>query len=103
MTERRTVVIGGGVAGLAAALLLARRGHPVTLLERDELDVGTAIDSPGRRRPGIAHYLQPHAFIPRGRVELLAQLPDVYADLIAAGARRRWPRQRPVHHRPRRR
>ena len=87
MTERRTVVIGGGVAGLAAALLLARRGHPVTLLERDELDVGTAIDSPGRRRPGIAHYLQPHAFIPRGRVELLAQLPDVYADLIAAGAR----------------
>ena len=31
----RTVVIGGGVSGLGAALLLARAGHAVTLLERD--------------------------------------------------------------------
>ncbi|WP_285904705.1 FAD-dependent oxidoreductase [Paractinoplanes hotanensis] len=32
----RTVVVGGGIAGMTAALLLAERGVTVTLLERDE-------------------------------------------------------------------
>lgn len=32
----RSVIIGGGVAGLATAALLAREGHSVTLLERGE-------------------------------------------------------------------
>jgi isorenieratene synthase len=36
LTQRRTVlVVGGGLAGLSAAELLARRGFEVTLLERD--------------------------------------------------------------------
>src|SRR5436305_622650 len=43
MSEPRVVVIGGGVAGLAAALLVARGGRPVTLLERD------VVDAVGRR------------------------------------------------------
>ena len=32
----RTVVVGGGIAGVSAAVLLAERGVAVTLLERDE-------------------------------------------------------------------
>jgi len=35
----RTIVIGGGIAGLATAALLAREGHRVTLIERQD-DVG---------------------------------------------------------------
>ncbi len=33
--QRRIAVIGGGLAGAAAAIKLARAGHPVTLFERD--------------------------------------------------------------------
>jgi 1-hydroxycarotenoid 3,4-desaturase len=36
MTNGRIVVIGAGVGGLAAAMLLAARGHAVTVLERGE-------------------------------------------------------------------
>ncbi len=35
--ERHVVVVGGGPAGLTAAIVARRRGHRVTLLERDEL------------------------------------------------------------------
>ena len=84
---RSVVVMGGGVAGLATALLLARDGHRVTLFERDEQrSGGAAQDATQWRRPGIPHFLQPHAFIPRGRSELRRQLPDVYAALLGAGA-----------------
>ena len=88
MRARSVVVMGGGVAGLAAAVLLAREGHRVTLIERDSLQSGGEAESaPGWARAGIPHFLQPHAFIPRGRSELRRHLPDVYAALLGAGAR----------------
>lgn len=71
---------------MSAALLLARDGHRVSLFERDRFDAGESTAATAWERRGIPHFLQPHAFIPRGRAELGEQLPDVYDVLIAAGA-----------------
>ena len=81
------VVAGGGVAGLAASLAIARAGHHVVVLERDLVDAG---GPPGAafdvERRGIPHYLQPHAFLPRGRRLLADWAPDVLDTLLDAGA-----------------
>lgn len=83
----RAIVAGGGVAGLTAALVLARSGHAVTLVERDPLEASDAWESAmAWERPGIPHFHQPHAFLPRGRNLLRNILPDVYDALLAAGA-----------------
>lgn len=61
----RTVVIGGGVAGLASAILLARDGHEVTLLERNP-DLGgraaTMTTGGFRFELGPSWYLMPGVF-----------------------------------------
>jgi 2-polyprenyl-6-methoxyphenol hydroxylase-like FAD-dependent oxidoreductase len=81
------VVAGGGVAGLAASLALARAGHDAVVLERDRVEPGAspraAFDV---ERRGIPHYLQPHAFLPRGRRLLSEWAPDVLDALLDAGA-----------------
>jgi 2-polyprenyl-6-methoxyphenol hydroxylase-like FAD-dependent oxidoreductase len=80
------IVMGGGVAGLAAAVLLARNGPRVTLIERDLMPAdGGAEAATDWPRPGTPHFLQPHAFIPRGRSELRRHLPDVYSTLLGVG------------------
>ena len=49
--------------------------------------VGSSEDAARWPRKGVPHFMQPHAFIPRGRLELREHLPDVYSALIDAGAR----------------
>jgi len=80
------VVLGAGVSGLAASLALARAGHRVTVVERDEVVVGEALDSVAWPRGGIPHFLQAHSFTSRGRRELRTLLPDVFQALLDAGA-----------------
>lgn len=82
----RIVVMGGGVSGLCAALILARAGHQIVLIERDPLTLGPAEAAFDWERRGIPHFQQPHAFLPRGRREMRAALPDVYELLLRAGA-----------------
>jgi hypothetical protein len=48
--------------------------------------VGDPLESLAWERKGIPHFMQPHAFTPRGRKEMLSTFPDVFAALIAAGA-----------------
>ena len=86
MSSLRIAVLGAGMGGLSASLALARAGHDVTLIERDEFPVGEPLDSPAWPRGGIPHFLQPHAFIPRGRKEMRETFPDVFEALIEAGA-----------------
>ncbi len=62
---RRVAVIGGGIAGLATAALLASRGHSVDLLEKnDELGgrVGSIERDGFRFDTGASWYLMPEVF-----------------------------------------
>lgn len=84
----RVVVIGAGICGLGAGLLLARDGHEVTLLERDPVsppeDVAGTWESWPRK--GIAQFRQPHFLLPGLRLLLGQDLPDVLDALVTAGA-----------------
>jgi 2-polyprenyl-6-methoxyphenol hydroxylase-like FAD-dependent oxidoreductase len=83
----RFVVAGGGVAGLAASLALARAGHDAVVLERDLVDPDVSPDGAfGMVRRGIPRYFQPHSFLPRGRRLLADWAPDVLDTLVEAGA-----------------
>jgi 2-polyprenyl-6-methoxyphenol hydroxylase-like FAD-dependent oxidoreductase len=83
----RFVVAGGGVAGLAASLALARAGHEAVVVERDRVHPDRSPQGAfDVERRGIPHYFQPHAFLPRGRRLLSEWAPDVLDTLLGAGA-----------------
>lgn len=80
-------VVGGGVAGLATALALARRGHEVIVVERDPTPMPTSADEAfGWDRRGAPQVRHSHAFLGRLRNLLANHYPDIYADLLGEGA-----------------
>jgi 2-polyprenyl-6-methoxyphenol hydroxylase-like FAD-dependent oxidoreductase len=88
MPDVKVVVIGAGPAGLAVGLALARRGRPVTLVERDPAQpLGDPAGAFERWvRPGVAHHRLPHSLLGRTRRALRENAPDVLEALLRAGA-----------------
>jgi 2-polyprenyl-6-methoxyphenol hydroxylase-like FAD-dependent oxidoreductase len=84
-------VVGGGTGGMACGLFLARRGHRVTVFEQEpELPSGDpGRDFRERRRPRVPQAAQPHGFLAPVRTVLRAEAPEVYARMLALGARER--------------
>jgi 2-polyprenyl-6-methoxyphenol hydroxylase-like FAD-dependent oxidoreductase len=85
-----TIVLGAGLCGLAAGMMLARDGHRVTVLERDAAPVPESPEVAWERwgRAGVAQFRQAHLLQARGRQVLDDELPDVRRALEPAGALR---------------
>jgi 2-polyprenyl-6-methoxyphenol hydroxylase-like FAD-dependent oxidoreductase len=76
----RAVVLGGGIAGLIAARVLADAYASVTIVERDQLPTERT------HRRGVPHGRHIHGLMPRGRMLLDELMPGLTDELVAAGA-----------------
>ncbi|HET7721783.1 MAG TPA: hypothetical protein VFK43_17575 [Acidimicrobiales bacterium] len=74
------VVIGGSMAGLSAAAVLARRFDSVVIVERDVVP-----DHPADRK-GVPQGRHAHGLLPPGMIRLEGWFPGLIEELVAAGA-----------------
>jgi 2-polyprenyl-6-methoxyphenol hydroxylase-like FAD-dependent oxidoreductase len=83
----RIIILGAGVGGLSTAMLLARDGHEITVLERDPAGPPPPARAwDGWERRGVNQFRLPHFMLPRWYAQVATELPDVPAELRAAGA-----------------
>lgn len=89
----RVLFVGGGIVGTCAAMMLARDGHDVTVLERDPapppMSPEKAWDTWDRR--GVNQFRLLHFFLPRFREIADAELPGLTDAMADAGALRMNP------------
>ena len=76
---QQAMVIGAGIAGLAAARALSDSFARVVILERDRLSPGAA------PRIGVPQGKQPHALLVGGQRALTAQFPQFVQQLLKSG------------------
>jgi 2-polyprenyl-6-methoxyphenol hydroxylase-like FAD-dependent oxidoreductase len=84
----KVTVVGGSAAGQLTSLLLAKAGHQVVILDSDPLPVAPDVEAAATRafRQAAPQLVQPHALLPRCRLLLREHVPDVFDQLLAAGA-----------------
>jgi 2-polyprenyl-6-methoxyphenol hydroxylase-like FAD-dependent oxidoreductase len=80
LISKQAVVIGAGLAGLAAAKAVARHFEKVVVVDRDALP-----DAP-MPRPGTPQARHTHGLHAGGRRALDSLFPGIALDLVAAGA-----------------
>ncbi|HZS08922.1 MAG TPA: FAD-dependent monooxygenase [Blastocatellia bacterium] len=78
--DRRAVVIGGSMAGMLAARVLAEHYERVTVIERDSFPEGP------ESRPGTPQARHLHGLMLRGRQIIEQLFPGLNDELVAAGA-----------------
>ena len=78
--RRHAVVVGGSLAGMVAARVLADHFERVTLLERDRFP-----ETPAARM-GLPQGRHAHGLLDRGRVVMERFLPGLTGELVRAGA-----------------
>ena len=85
--EKHIVVVGGSVAGLAAAFILSQDGHRVTVLEKDATPLPASPLEAFERwdRRGAPQTRHSHAFLARLNRILKRRAPDLHEKLLAHG------------------
>lgn len=80
--DRHAVVIGGSIAGLVTARVLADHFNRVTIIERDDLPESA------EPRTGVPQALHVHVLLQRGQKIAEQLFPDLQTELAQAGAPR---------------
>lgn len=84
---KQIAIIGGGIAGMAAALYLSKAGHSVTVFERDSAPMPASTDEAFNwNRRGAPQMRHSHAMLGRMRKLFNDDHPEVLSRLLEAGA-----------------
>ena len=81
----RAVIVGAGPAGLFTAIALARRGHDVSVVDRDAGPPSASAGAAWQRR-GVMQFRHAHTFRKQVVDALTTEMPDVLDDLTTGGA-----------------